>query len=1136
MQRARRWAVTGGLTVSALVIAIVMLIGISLISPNTLKPLAESITERALGRPLQINGDLGLELSMTPAISVTDARLGNAPGATAPYMITAGFVRVQLDLAALFDNRVHLLDLQARETVLYLEDSVDGPPNWQFFDGDDDESGADPWSFMIQQAELLDCRIHAAIGELHPIELTIPRLEETSDANDHLNLNGLGELNGRSWRLSGRIGPFSEMLLAGRIDADVDLTVDAVEIDAQGTIGNLATLTGLDLRLAVHGPEALLLGEIFRMPESFAGDVALDAEIRPTADGHATSMTGHVSDFTIETAGTITDLAGFDGWDGSVHISGPDLGVAGKALQIEGFPDGPFDIKGLLHRQGGDLDLHDVTIRTDDVTLHLAAEFEQFPSRQGAWGTIRLSGADISEFRTLLRSPSLPAMPFDVRLSLAASGAEDFTATVTVGRHTLDMAGTIGEFPDLHGTELQSSLRGEDIATLLQAFSVDQPLTGPYEANAGLHLDENGLHLKEGTFTMAGHAIEADLHWPDQTMPGLITVDGRLSLDNLSATGALFGFSGLPEYPTTSIARLRIEAGKLTLEESRTRLRAMEIQADGIFGASGNPSDLQLNLGIQGPRVSELFDDALADSQLPFNLQARIRGHDETLEIDSFALATAGGTFNADGTVALSPGLAGSRLRLEGGGDKLSLLLPAFPYYVPPDHPWQLNAEVELTDTNHVSFRESRLQIGSINVQVDGILDIADQSRTTLTFAASGDRISDIGRIGDVPWPDHPFDLSADLAGTLNTINIQDLEARWGDSDLAGNGKVLLIDRPFIEVHGHSNLLDIYDLQHALFGAPEDIEPEDDGTKVFPDTPVPMDMFAGFDAIIDVQVDRFRGQRTRLEDISLQLNVEDGVLHLDRAAYRDEIGHFDASALLRPQGDGVYLELALTGEDVDVGLFTSMAKSKDRIPRYTLDVDIWGNGKTVADLAGGLNGTLLVSSDGGEIDNGLVETLGGDFLSNVLETLNPFVESEPVTKMDCLVLNASIIDGRLKMAPGFVMRTDRLNMFVYGSANLETEILDLSLATQARRGIGISAATITNPYFKVGGTLASPALELDPANAAIAASVATATAGLSILVRGVFDRLRGTQNPCPNFLEFEQKHPVKAGETIGRDT
>jgi uncharacterized protein YhdP len=116
--------------------------------------------------------------------------------------------------------------------------------------------------------------------------------------------------------------------------------------------------------------------------------------------------------------------------------------------------------------------------------------------------------------------------------------------------------------------------------------------------------------------------------------------------------------------------------------------------------------------------------------------------------------------------------------------------------------------------------------------------------------------------------------------------------------------------------------------------------------------------------------------------------------------------------------------------------------------------------------------------------------------------------------MDCMVISATLDDGMLKLNPGIVMRTDRVNMNVYGTANLATERLDLSLATQARRGIGISAASIVNPYFKVRGTFASPQLQLDPTGAAVAAGAATATAGVSILARGFWQRLMGERNPC----------------------
>ena len=92
-------------------------------------------------------------------------------------------------------------------------------------------------------------------------------------------------------------------------------------------------------------------------------------------------------------------------------------------------------------------------------------------------------------------------------------------------------------------------------------------------------------------------------------------------------------------------------------------------------------------------------------------------------------------------------------------------------------------------------------------------------------------------------------------------------------------------------------------------------------------------------------------------------------------------------------------------------------------------------------------------------------------------------------------------------------------MFVMGSADLGSERLDLTLATQPRRGLGISAGAIVNPFYKIGGTFASPQLRVDATSAALTYGMATATGGLSILATGLRDRLLGNLNPCDSFRE-----------------
>jgi hypothetical protein len=87
--------------------------------------------------------------------------------------------------------------------------------------------------------------------------------------------------------------------------------------------------------------------------------------------------------------------------------------------------------------------------------------------------------------------------------------------------------------------------------------------------------------------------------------------------------------------------------------------------------------------------------------------------------------------------------------------------------------------------------------------------------------------------------------------------------------------------------------------------------------------------------------------------------------------------------------------------------------------------------------------------------------------------------------------------------------------------------------TKPRKGIGISASMITNPYIKLGGTLADPSLELKPLEAVTSTGVAVATMGLSLVAKGMFDRVTAEKKVCKHALE-EIEEKASAGNSSGR--
>jgi len=82
-----------------------------------------------------------------------------------------------------------------------------------------------------------------------------------------------------------------------------------------------------------------------------------------------------------------------------------------------------------------------------------------------------------------------------------------------------------------------------------------------------------------------------------------------------------------------------------------------------------------------------------------------------------------------------------------------------------------------------------------------------------------------------------------------------------------------------------------------------------------------------------------------------------------------------------------------------------------------------------------------------------------------------------------------------------------------------------------RKGLGISAASVVNPFFRIGGTLMNPSLQLDVTRGAISGGALVATAGLSVLFKSLSDRLLTSKDPCGDARSIIESNDRKLGVT-----
>ncbi|MCZ6890405.1 MAG: AsmA family protein, partial [Gammaproteobacteria bacterium] len=378
--------------------------------------------------------------------------------------------------------------------------------------------------------------------------------------------------------------------------------------------------------------------------------------------------------------------------------------------------------------------------------------------------------------------------------------------------------------------------------------------------------------------------------------------------------------------------------------------------------------------------------------------------------------------------------------------------------------------------------------------------------------------LSELGQLDAMLLPALAFELVADIDGAKTSIELKNLTARLGDSDLAATATLTVADVPDFKVRATSNLINL-----TNFERPGTAELESDlapaSSRVIPDTPLTFDDLGRFNADVDISVKRMVAWRTTSENLQIVAVLRDGALNIERFSYNDDDGHLELAARLTPNDSGADLSLDLKATGIELGIGVTEDQDPATIPVYNLDIGFTGHGATAAEVAATLNGHMLLTSDGGLVENADLDLFFGDFIGNVFDMLNPFSTSQTHTPIECSIVKFDVIDGIVDLRPGIIVRTDKVNMSVRGKADLSTEKLNVAFHTEARKGLGISAGSIINPYFKVGGTLASPKIELDAQNAAVAYGAAVATGGLSIVAVGLYERLRGERNPCLEFLE-----------------
>lgn len=1007
------------------------------------------------GRQLIVNGTLDLSLGLEASLEARDITFANADWAETPHMVDVGRLFVRIHLPSLFDNWVYLPDVQLEDCAIELLSNDQGEANWDVWPADDNAPDQAPVEDATWKVAINDLLIRNCSLRLDGPERESPLTVEVELAEVERRL---------ARRAEGRI--------AGRINGE-PLSVD-------GWVEPLSAFRdGGPVKHELH----------FR-----AGDVLLDSR------------------------GSIADAVQLTGIEFSGHFRGPDIGRVLKDYELPPLSAGAFDFRVDLSNLDG-LTHFDVNGDLGELKVVSEGRFDSLLEPRKGNIVAQVSGPDLQSLGLALGVQGLVPETYEIDADIALrDGLLHFErAIMATERDRLEFSGDLALSPGLASSQLTASLHSEEIGRWWPLFGKPERPVGPADLALSGAVDEAGDVTLDAEITHLQSTLQVSGPLGHLKGPYEPSLDFVFHSKNMPQLAALLGEDSFPAKPFDLSGRLVKRGNELLIENLLVVIEEHKAVVNGQLNLINEFSNSRFDIALDIPnaaRFGRLFGVPDLPSE-PFQVEGTVQLDGDGLSFRVADSDLGGITLQAKGAIPDLDDPLGidadfnlhlPSLRL------ISIFMPDLQLPVVP-----------LTASGHLVNQQDRtrvddiqLTLGNLNLGLQG--NFNHQAEFDLEVEIDGDDLSAVAAAFDKDLPAIPFSVDTTVAGNPTSMRFRGIDIMAGKSRINGN-----IDLRLGEVTVISGALDSPYLDLSPFVSPgeetDDAASSEPPSKyVFPDKPLtPLSDF-GLDIDTRLKADRLILGHVALTEFDIGVRLQGQSLEVKPFTLRDPTGGQFSGEFLYSQRDSVpdvYLNLLGREQRMLFGLAEGQDPTTVPLGQYTVLIN--GSGRTQRELAASLDGKIRANFGPGNVASMGINLLVGDFLTELLDLLNPTTERQEFTQLDCAVLAADIVDGRVKLQPGLV-QTNRITVISEGLIDLQDESIDISFNSKQRKGLGLSASDLVNPFIKVGGTLARPAIELDPASTVVKGSIAVATAGLSILARSMAGRFLSSKDPCGDAL------------------
>jgi uncharacterized protein involved in outer membrane biogenesis len=968
-----------------------------------------------------------------------------------------------------------------------------------------------------------------------PVNAVITSVVVTPDSDSMLVLDLDGIANDYALTADGGIGPLNNLINGRDIAADLDLGLGDLRLSVDGFVSDLRSLAGVDATLTLEGPAIEKVIDRFGLPPFADGPFSLSGGISRENGVQLFALKGNIGAIEIDTEGRTDSFVDPEVVAVRYLLAGPESAYVAELFGIEDATRAAFRIAGGFEKNRLRYDVNALEIDLGDGRIRADGWFETVGSIPNMDIQIQGAGPNLAVFGPLIRRDGIPAEPFDIsgRIQKAGESWQIDDLRAEVGQFVATAAGRIVD-GDSAANQVRFRATGPDLSAFSEITGVPGLPGRPFDISASLRDGRNGIDVEEAIAIVGDNRVESSgvLNLDDDLAGTDLQI--RASGPDLSGIAALPDIQNLPAGNFDMGGLLRIDSGRLNFVDFSGRAGGVSAKANGFVARNIEQKQFEIDFEVDGPDLVAVLPYAPLDRLVgtAYRISGSVKGIGSKLALSEIQATVGNLELAANANIDTSRPLLSDDISLSASAPDNRILGMLTGLDSLPDGAVRFTGTLETTEDSY-SLRNNSLRIGELQIAVNGKVGKSrPYSGNDISFIATGPSFEDVGRsFGYDYLSPVPFDLQANLDGTESGFDLSELNFTVGKSDINGSMSADFSGYvPHVEAKFHSALLNLQTRRRApeeasIAEGGADADPDTNTvesatgqprSRVFSDEPMNLDWLQLVDADVRFEADKLLVRTGELTNFKLTLSLHDGSLVLDPVELDSLQGGARAMLQLLQERDTYVADISLSVVDIRPPMFAAEDLSPETVPPVDVDFRLRGEGRSPHEIVGSSNGHLFMYVEAGQIGVYGSGFFASDLLLGIANAINPVSQQRSFTAFDCGVVDIDIKDGKAALINAAV-QTKQLAILSAGSIDLNSERLNLTVRSKPREGIGLpSVANLINPYVKVAGTLLRPALEIDPAGTVTAAGAAVATGGLSVLARGLWDRVTGGADMCKN--------------------